>query len=65
MLDNTNMREPIPEEAEPNSLDKNEMVMGYTEESPNPVAQALATTPQSPYENTNPKVPVQARSNPA
>ncbi len=52
MLDNTNMREPIPEDAEPNPLDKSEMVMGYTEESPNPVAQALATTPPEPVTKT-------------
>src|SRR5215469_1156961 len=50
---------------DPNSSERTEMVIGYTEESPRPVAQALSMTPASPCEASRPAAPAQARSNPA
>src|SRR3974390_550765 len=64
ILDSTNISDPISDD-DPNSRDIREIVMGYTQESPNPAAHALDATSANPRENTSPAIPPHAMSNPA
>ena len=58
------MSDPIRAAPAPNSRDKSEIVIGYTQASPSPATLALKITPHHSCDKTSPPIPAQATNNP-